>query len=250
MTEKLKFGGQCPRDYHGPLRCKATSRVTRERCRRHVCIGKDVCYYHGGRYAKDKSLPRINTLPRFYRNRLSQTLNSFVDACLDTSPQEQLALFEELAIARDMCGKALEDWDKIKNLSPEQRATLGEQKYSLLLETMEALARQAMTYVQETSKSATYVYTAAKDKLSIHNLQAVVNQITRLAYTALGPENEHLAKKFDELIQREVRVIETNDGTALTPDMDAMLMDSTVPRGPAPTSTLEEDDEHGEETGA
>jgi hypothetical protein len=214
-------GGQTPYDGH-PDQCTAKAIRTRQRCRRWRMLGATKCHIHGGR-RELKAAVRIGHLPRFYSKHLSKTLNDAVEEALAYSPQEQISLFEELAITREMAGDALKAWAAAKAL-PDSNV-----KKQAYLQASSMLVREVLDHVRTFCESAARIQAMGKDKFSIHNLQAVVNQIVRISYDVFGDDLEK-AQQFERAIAEHVRLAEQNQGTLITPDQDVIDMDSTIPR--------------------
>ena len=172
----------------------------------------------------------IKHLPVFYSKRLLCTLAEVVTEQLETNPSEQTQLFEELAIARVMCGDVLKLWDAVRSLpeeTPDQRSTK-----LLILSNAEACAKGALNDVRVMCEAAARVRAMSSDKVSVHNLQFLVNQITRISYDVFGENNMELAKLFEQKIREEVRLVDEQQlGTAIVPggDEQALAMDATIP---------------------
>lgn len=242
MTEfrKERFWGKAWKgqatDDH-PHRCKARARRTGERCRRFALIGATKCHKHGGRREREADAKvRIDHLPRFYRSRLSKTLSEAVEQSLALAPHEQLNLFEELAVVRQVTGDAVELWSCAKQAVVDQPNNPQLQE---LLAATEIQLREAIGYTREIAEGAARIYAMCKDKLTPHNLQATVNQMVRIMHEVCGTEHQDLAEKFESAVATQVRVMEVAQGTDSTPDQVVEEMDDTIP--------LCSEDEHGEE---
>jgi len=201
-----------------PRRCQARlKRKGGKQCGQWALEGVNYCKFHGGRLSQKKlrGEVRISHLPKFYRNTLSKTLSQAVDEMLGVAPEDQLSLFEELAIMRTMAGDAIKLY------------TLAEQKGKKTIEAAE-LMRSALKDVVSVCESAARVSAMGKDKISIHDIQHIVNQIVRVAYSTLAEKD---ARKFERAIKTQVKLpVKDNQGTELTPDKDVLEMDGTIPQ--------------------
>lgn len=174
------------------------------------------CKFHGGRVRKARGEVRIDRLPKFYRNVLSKTLKEFVNDSLGAAPEEQLNLFEELAVFRGLA------CDVIKLHSKAEEGGNFETKAKAA-----ELMKQALKEVVSVCESAARVSAIGKDKISVHDIQYMVNQIVRVAYATLSEED---ARRFERSMKRDVKLpIRDESGTVLTPDMDVSEMDATIP---------------------
>jgi hypothetical protein len=177
-------------------------------------IGSRFCTSHGGRL-KRKPV-RITNLPKFYSVHLSKTLQEAVEEALDSAPEDQLNLYEELAVMRASAADICKMYDACPN--DKTRMAAG----GLLRDTMQEVARLC--------ESAARVRASANDKLSIHNLSVVIAQVVRCAWEVFGDDEER-AQQFEDLIREKVRMPEETRGTSITPDQDVMDMDASVPGG-------------------
>lgn len=205
------------RDNQHPRQCQAMlKRHGGRQCRRFALVGANYCQFHGGRNRKARGQVRINHLPFFYRKYLSPTLTAKVEELLNVAPDEQINLFEELALMRTMAGEAVQLYGLAEEKgSPEQRTEAA------------LLMRSALRDVVQTCEAASRVVASGKDKVSVHDIQFVVNQIIRVAHATLEEED---AMRFEESLRRDVRIPgRTEQGTHLTPDNDVSMMDATIP---------------------
>lgn len=227
MTLKVGacIGGPPPPDH--PRRCQCKNRK-RDRCRKWACVGSKYCKTHGrrGRYA------RIKKLPRFYAKELTATLQEYVEASLGTPSYEQLNLFEELALMRATASEA------VKLFSAAQKSKNQETRVQAAM-----LVQEALKHVVTTCEIAARVDAAGKDKISVHSVEQVVQQIVRIAYEIFKNENE--VRAFEKEIRTHVRIVGGTVGTSSTPDIDVSNMDDTVPGKLPHLEGEDEDDSSG-----
>jgi hypothetical protein len=153
-------------------------------------------------------------LPRHYAVHLTKTLAEAIEDSLALSPNEQLNLYEELALMRAVAKDACEVYDLCR--TPEQKSEGG------------VILRSAIKEVIATCEAAARVQAQAKDKLSIHNLSFVLAQVVQCAWKAFGDDIEKV-QEFERLIRDTVKMPEAG-GTTRTPDQDVVEMDDSVPK--------------------
>ncbi len=213
----MTFGGACPED--APYRCQAfLAKRHGRQCRKYALRGERFCAFHGGRCRRRRGVVRTEHLPKFYSSVLTGTLAELVESQLDGPPHEQLQLFEELALMRSVSLDAVRLYDTAKakgGLDAQQTAA--------------HLMRDAINQVQSTVEVATKVFVASKGVVTVHNLSHVVRQITRIAHDVLQDHPE-LAHKFEDSVRRQVKIEEGAKGTTVTPDVDVLDMDATIPQ--------------------
>jgi hypothetical protein len=130
-----------------------------------------------------------------------------------------LSLLEELSLMRVLAGDTVALYD----------AAVGTEKTELVANAG-MLLRDALRQVADMCEKAARVDALAKDKISIHHLSFVVNQIVRIAAEVFGDDTTRAAQ-FEQLIRERVRLPSIQQGTLLTPDADVVDMDSTIPKG-------------------
>jgi hypothetical protein len=156
---------------------------------------------------------------------LTGTLSDYVEQCLELPPDEQLNLFEELAVMRGTVADSL----KLYDLAQQVPGDTDKGRNTRLAAS--AILRESMADVAKLCESAARVERLAKDKLSVHNLAYVVSQVVRIAYHVFGDTPEK-AREFEAKIREQVRVAADDEGTTLTPDQDVGEMDASVPGVP------------------
>lgn len=169
---------------------------------------------------------------RFFSHRLGPKLRAAVEQCLDAPEAEQLELFEELAIIRSLAGDAAEIHARAEAL-PDER----QDKQQLLIAAGSLLSQQ-MEYIATVCEKAAKVSAMGKDKYSIHTLQDIINQVGRMVHSCFGHDVAGLMA-FDKMLSEQLRLpVSQNQGTYRTPDIEATMMDDTIPSAPtvAPAS--------------
>jgi hypothetical protein len=166
-------------------------------------------------------------MPKFYGKYVTKTLGDMLDQCLEQNPKDQLQLFEEVALIRDVAGQAVALYSAAKELADAHPGDA--KKRDLLMQAGEVMKMQ-ISEVVKTCEAASRVANAASDKVSIHQLHFFVEQVTRCAYEAFG--NDPRAEDFRQRMLTQVRlpVDAGSTGTCVTPDMDVMGMDGSVPK--------------------
>jgi hypothetical protein len=231
-------------DWNHPRRCQAHYKATGERCRYWAMRDCKFCKKHNNlsKYHKTKSIAgntsagaTVRTAEdmaklKFYSKRLGPKLTAALEEMVSQPLQDQLSLFEELAIVREVAGQALELYSVAQEKIPATAPNRAE-----VLASAGMLLQSALENVRTMCKTAAEVNAAGKDKYSIHSLQDVAAQIVRMVTTCFGDRPEQLAE-FDAMLTQQLRLPKAQaDGTTLTPDMDALDMDATIPAwvGPA-----------------
>lgn len=212
-----------------PRRCKAVRR-SGERCRRWAMRDSDYCPFHGGR--NRKRLKR--GVPRFYSAFLGTTLRRAVSRSLRQSPALQFSLNEELALSRHVCGQAIALYSAAVETGKAE-----------VIASASMVMRDALEHVRSMCESASRVALAGEDRISVHNLSFVVNQVVTVVYKVLGDEGAEEAHLIAQALQDELLVDDGRPvGTTLTPDADVADMIDTVPDAGA-TAQLDRVRPHG-----
>jgi hypothetical protein len=142
----------------------------------------------------------VYPLPKFYSKYLGPKLKDKIQELLEAPHDEQIALYEELAIARSNACQALKLaqplWDEkqSKKLEPETKA--------LILSTV----NDAMDHVKDMVLAASRVEKDAADKVSVKVLNLVVMQIVYAINDVCGTENLKIAQAIERAIDERVRL--------------------------------------------
>jgi hypothetical protein len=160
-----------------------------------------------------------------YKRYLKPALTRALDEMLNTSPTEQLALFEELALIRDAAGQIVAGYSDIRERLDAQPDNEKLKEAAIM---SGALMRDALKEVITACESAARVQATSKESVSAAHLNFFVEQIVQCAYQSFGDD-----VKVDEFIKRvrtQIRVPTNHvEGTTITPDADVIEMDETVP---------------------
>lgn len=206
------FCGSAPPNH--PRRCQGMGRHSGVRCKNWADTGSKFCRFHGGHLGKRHA--RVDKLPQMYSKHLTHTLQKVVEETLTQSIQDQLDLTEELAVIRgtviDVC--------KLFDLTEEggdARLTAG------------ALLRATLREVVSSCEAAARVAAISRDRISVHNLSNVLNQVVRCAWQVFGDDHDK-AREFEKLIKTTVRLPDEVLGTSITPEQDVLEMDDSIPK--------------------
>ena len=212
------FCGPAPPDH--PRRCQGMGRHSGVRCKNWADTGSKFCRFHGGRLGKRHT--RVDKLTHYYSKHLTHTLQEVVEETLTQSIQEQLDLTEELAVIRG----TVQDVCKLYDMSPEPGGS-NDQNSSRL--QAGALLRATLREVISSCEAAARVAAISRERISVHNLSIVLNQVVRCAWQVFGDDHDK-AKEFERLIKATVRLPDEVHGTVITPDEDVAAMDDSIPK--------------------
>lgn len=244
-----RWSGGRPPEGH-PRQCTKVRR-NGKRCGKWANRGSDRCESHPRSKSRDQRIGvRTEHLPRFYRDRLTRTLTEVVDSMLGEPAHEQVGLYEELALLRDVAGQVVQLYGTARDARDEHEAALvdvspdDEQGVAAWQERADALegalaesAQMMVSQLNQVRDLATAIVrneAVSKDKLSVHTLHGAMRQVVRIMYEVCGEENQHLAVQLEERVKAEVvlPVAGGTEGTDVTPDQDVLSMDDTVPGTP------------------
>lgn len=192
--------GGAPPDGH-PRQCRSLSQVTRLRCKRWALRGSNHCQFHGGRRAASiycKTGRR--RLPGFYSKYLGPKLSERVRELLDAPHDEQVSLYQELAVARASACEALRLAQPL--FDDRQSAKLSPETKSLIIQTL----GQAMSNVKDVVLAASRLEREAEDKVSMKVINLVVMQIVLAINDVCGTEHLALAEAIGKAIDERVRL--------------------------------------------
>jgi hypothetical protein len=156
---------------------------------------------------------------KFYQQRLGPKLREAIERQLeDSNETDRLKLDDELTLLREASGDAVSLYSNAIELGDATAITIAKQ---LMEESFEKVANLAL--------KASRIRSECKDSISPNQLGDVVSQICRFVYQVFGDQFDKI-QQFDHLISTTLRLPTLgNQGTLLTPDMDAALMDDTIP---------------------
>ncbi len=181
-----------------PRRCHAIAK-SRKRCGRWALVTSDYCEFHGGRRSTHSKTGK-RRLPSYYSKYLGPKLKDRIEELLNKPHDEQVALYEELALARATAAEALllaaPLWDgtQSEKLNPDVRA--------LMVQTLS----QAMNNVKDLVLAASRIEKEAGDKVSIKVINLIVLQIISAINDVCGTENLDIAKAIEAAIEEKVRL--------------------------------------------
>jgi hypothetical protein len=201
-------GGKPPYDH--PRRCQAIRRCGL-RCERWALTGTINCQFHGGR-KRGKGQYWIQAVSRFYKRSLTASLQAVIAEQMEMKPDDQLQLFEELALVREQASNHVKIYS----------AALESGKQDMIMAAGELMAI-SMQQVAEMCKSAAAVSNSQKEKFTAHDISYIVEQIIRISYDCF--KDDERVNEFAMMIRTQLQLREKDRGTTITPDQDVLEMD-------------------------
>lgn len=181
--------------------CKAKSQRTRVRCRRWALVGSNYCQFHGGRRAAAiYGRTGKRRLPIFYSKFLGPKLTKRVNELMNSPHDEQVSLYQELAVARSnacealILARPLYDETTADTLTPEIK--------SLMIQTLS----QAMSEVKDLVLAASKLEKESGDKVSLKIVNLIVMQIVLAVNDVCGSEHLDIAEAIARAIDERVRL--------------------------------------------
>lgn len=171
-------------------------------------------------------------MPAFYYRTLKPTLARKLEEALEqTSPMQQLATYEELALTRIAADQAVQLFSHVMEGGDPNQILATSMVMRDALKDVVSMARDTATLED------------ARQKLNgafAQVLSDVLQSVVRAANEAFG--DDYRVGVFEKLLREHLEMravpLDTNDdgrkGTLLTPDQDAIDMDSSVPAHPDP----------------
>ena len=139
-------------------------------------------------------------MPSFYGKVLGPKLRDRVEELLSKPHNEQVQLYEELAISRATAAEALllssPLWDE------EQAGRLTSETKALMIQTL----GQAMDNVKNLVIAASRLEKEAEDKVSTKVLNLIVMQICVAVNEVCGTEHMSIAQAINDAIDEKVRL--------------------------------------------
>jgi hypothetical protein len=148
---------------------------------------------------------------KFYARALTDTLKARVEEHLNQKPDDQISLFEELALMREAASQHVTIYD----------AVLQQGKQESILAAAELMAL-SLSRVADICKSAATVHNVQKDKFSIHDLNFIIEQFIRISYDVI--KDEATANKLAVRLRSELQLTQAV-GTSITTDQMVQQMD-------------------------
>lgn len=156
-----------------------------------------------------------------YKKYLGPKLTEAVELATGIDPDEQTALFSELALLRDFAGQYVALYSAAREAGNLNAIQL----------TGEAM-KEALESVAGVCEKANRLHDKQKDRFSIHDLKYVVDKIMLIHYSVCGDEHRDLAEKFAQAIEQQLTLPSHNNAdkpTDLHPDETAKAFDALVP---------------------
>ena len=155
-------------------------------------------------------------MSKFYHRALTDTLKQRIDEQLSAKPDDQISLFEELALVREAASRHVMIYD----------AALKTDKQESILAAAELMA-VSLQRVAEVCRLASTVHAVQKDKFSIHDLNFIIDQIIRISHDVIG--DEALAHKLALALRTQLQLTDQGvKGTTLTTDDVVKAMDAST----------------------
>ena len=222
-----------------PRRCKGKSRRRfGEQCPKFAMRGSNYCRHHGGAFIrKQQTEPATlgdglqSTMPRFYSKHLGKTLAAAIAEQEACGPDEQLQLYEELQLMRDVAGQAVQMYSVAREAIAQCDPSDTKKFNALQVVAINAgtLMQEQLARVVSIVETAARMRALAKDNYSPQQLHFVVNQLVRITAEVFDNDVDK-ARLLDDAIKKHLKLPSLGtDGTNLTPDMDVQAMDATIP---------------------
>jgi len=201
VTGEQRYGHGGIPDPNSPRRCKGRSRVRKARCMTWALQGSDYCRFHGGRMSLAYKFKKgIYPVQGFYSKYLGPKLTELVRANLNEPHDEQVCLYQELAITRSMACEAIKLAQPL--FDDDQRKLLNTETKAMIFGTLQS----AMGAVKELVLAAARIEKDSKDKVSLKVINLIVAQIIESINQECGTENQALAEAIAKKINDKVRV--------------------------------------------
>lgn len=197
------------RDFDHPRRCRSVSRVTRMKCRKWALRGSNYCEFHGGRRRSGvNTTTGAGRLPGMYSKHLGPRLKSALEAYLAAPHCEQVALYDEIALARAQVSQALALARPVFEDDPRVKVTAEMRAMAL------SVLRDSVDHVMRLVSAASKIEKDAEDKVSIRAVNLFIVQIINAVRSVVG-DDEALVRRITDAIDEQVR----------------LPLDRTVPKG-------------------
>ncbi len=184
-----------------PRRCKARSKVHKRRCMTWALKGSDFCRFHGGRMSLAYKFKKgIYPVGGFYSKYLGPKLTELVRANLNEPHDEQVALYQELAILRSAACEAIKLAQPL--FDDDMRKLLNVETQAMIFSTLQ----NAMSSVKDMVLAAARIEKDSKDKVSLKVINLIVAQIIEAVNQECGTENEALGEAIAKRINDKVRL--------------------------------------------
>lgn len=228
-------GGGAPKDHRRRCSVEVTDKLGTPCTQWALVVSSDehpVCYAHADEELKAKY--REYKAFNVYKQKLGPKLKTMVEQATGIDPDEQIAVFEELALMRSHASNfvavysaAYEAAEAVATnaaATPEQKAAA-----SARLTSAGQLMTEALQIVTDTCAKATKIQTQLKDRFSIHDLKFVIERIMMIHFS-VAKDYPELVEAFAKAIDEELKLPQSGStGTSLHPDDTAREFDASVP---------------------
>ena len=215
--------GSPPEDHE--RRCQGKSNVRKARCLKWALKGSKYCKFHGGR----QKLARIGNMKRVYSQYLGPTLKSRLEEMLDASHDDQVQLYEELAMSRVMAQEAIKLADIALSQADDKNKNGNGINKGLAID----IVQKSLSVVKDFALAAQKLETDAKNTVSLRVVDLFIAQIMKSIQSVLG-DDTRTVELIESHIAENVRIPSSRDpnvsieGTILTPDKIVEAMDDTI----------------------
>lgn len=204
-----------------PYQCQAKSMHTGQKCRKWALKGRNYCQMHGGRNAKKKT-----SLGFIYTGQLGPKLSDRMNRLLQQSHEEQVQLYEELALMRVAAQEAV----RIVSATLEKPGISPH-----VVQLAFGVMTEALGQVRDFALAVSKIEKETEDKVSIRVIDLFIVQVMSAIRRVCGDDSDIVARIRRE-IDDTVRIPEDIDkdagsligGTYYTPDQLAAAMDASV----------------------
>lgn len=135
----------------------------------------------------------------FYRTHLGGALKDRIEQAADYA-QSELDLMEEIAASRTLCLQALQLLQAAEEL--------GEAVKPSVLAGARAQVQAALSHVRDLVLAAHRLREKSGTRVSVHNIDAIVEQLVCVIREELGTEHVALAERIASRISEETRLID------------------------------------------
>ena len=223
-----------------PRRCSSMCKNRNVRCTQWGINGTSppLCRKHGGRNRQNAQKKRLNAstrhqLPMLYRKRLGPTLQRAVAEATGVDPDEQVAIYSELALLREYAGQFVAMYSAAVEAQEAAIAAGDAAKIAKIqshVTSAGSMMAEALTQVTDTCSKAAKIADKQKDRFSIHDLRWVIDKILIIHHRVVGKEHPELARAFAKSLEQDLELPHSSDrGTELHPDQTARQYDDSVP---------------------
>ena len=226
------------------------------RCIRWACKGSRFCTYHGGgnRHVKaymqrakignvaGRKYSQLQRLPMAYSKYLSESLADRLQDLVARPLREQINAVEELGLMEIAATDAVQLYNLVEQTTESELQKLetldeGETKKNavvrdVLQQRMAAgmLMKDALQGVVDAREQVQRIANDKRTSIAVQDLALLVSQFVEIAYEVFGENNIELVNEYAARVRSVKLPRDGSEGTTLTPDMDVMAMDKTIPK--------------------